>query len=360
MAELEHEPQPEREDYQSRQLTVSGFTGHGSDLNGIYRLTGEDAGGFPVWKSETYYLYWQQPPHAAEAGRAGVFVWDTEVEPFGHQSLASIPLSNPGQVPTGDIEASLGANMFSISIVKTSEELEDQQPSCPRGTFLKHFVRREEPVTRVNTLHILKVRHWAAVTIQSQWKQSTTTTRVQVLQKEMSTRRRQNWIEQQATESRVAVQAVEKTKRTKEIMRLLNWNSATATKFATFQSNVNQALGLKPVKEFVRQRIADMAGRTAASDSAQCRHIMIFGELGTGKNIASKTVCDLFILANYLTGRTSQIPEAGKIKRNCAYEIVLSKWKDPDEEKNGEISKSVAICRCSIHSFEPSITLLAF
>jgi hypothetical protein len=127
-----------------------------------------------------------------------------------------------------------------------------------------------------------------------------------------------------------------------------------ATKFATFQSNVNQAIGLKPVKEFVRQRIADMAGRTAASDSTQCRHIMIFGELGTGKNIASKTVCDLFILAKYLTGRTSQIPEAGKIKRNCAYEIVLSKWKTcplKDDEKNGEIFKLFGVCQVQASTF---------
>jgi hypothetical protein len=113
-------------------------------------------------------------------------------------------------------------------------ECEEYQSSNPRGTFLKHFVRLEEPVIRVNTLHILKARNWAAVTIQSQWKRSKTATRVQVLQKEVSTRRRQNWVEQQAAESHVAVQEVEKTKRTKEIMRILNWNSATATKFATF------------------------------------------------------------------------------------------------------------------------------
>ena len=61
------------------------------------------------------------------------------------------------------------------------------------------------------------------------------------------------------------------------------------------------------------------------------RHILVCGELGTGKDIVASTVYQLFKLTGVIKARKEGVPKSGSVEKKTIFEIVLSKWTDPDE-----------------------------
>ena len=57
-----------------------------------------------------------------------------------------------------------------------------------------------------------------------------------------------------------------------------------------------QLVGMRPLKEFLDQRVKDVTERHAIDDSKALRHVLISGPLGAGKSTAAKFICDMFEL----------------------------------------------------------------
>ena len=64
---------------------------------------------------------------------------------------------------------------------------------------------------------------------------------------------------------------------------------------------------MRPLKEFLDQRVKDVTERHAIDDSKALRHVLISGPLGAGKSTAAKFICDMFELTG---GPSSTTPRA--------------------------------------------------
>ena len=120
----------------------------------------------------------------------------------------------------------------------------------------------------------------------------------------------------------------------RSMQQRLSLDEKAATKFLKFQSELNGVVGMKPLKEFVRQRIADAVGRKLLKEEDTVRHLLVVGALGTGKDKAASAVVDLLKITGALRQSKHGVPESGKVESQTAYLIVLAKWTDADEEKS--------------------------
>ena len=115
------------------------------------------------------------------------------------------------------------------------------------------------------------------------------------------------------------------------------------TAYIRFQSELETMVGMKPLKEFVRQSIADLTGRGLLGEKTKLRHVLICGELGTGKNLASTTVFKLFKLTGVVKIIKQGVPKSGSIDKDAIFEIDLAKWTDPDEEKDELLEEIMSV-----------------
>eukprot|EP00854_Cymbomonas_tetramitiformis_P003928 gene3928-4894_t len=75
----------------------------------------------------------------------------------------------------------------------------------------------------------------------------------------------------------------------------LGWveNSTKVCEYAQLQYMLRTLVGLEPVKAWVAEQVADAAGRFAFGELLPVRHVLVKGELGTGKKTAAEIVLRL-------------------------------------------------------------------
>ena len=83
-------------------------------------------------------------------------------------------------------------------------------------------------------------------------------------------------------------------------------------------------MGMEPLKEFVRKMVKDATNRRMLGDSAKLRHILVSGELGTGKSTAAEHICEMLKLTGGIKTHSEEVPEwddgkwESKAKHACA------------------------------------------
>ena len=81
---------------------------------------------------------------------------------------------------------------------------------------------------------------------------------------------------------------------------------------------------MEPLKEFVRKMVKDATNRRMLGDSAKLRHILVSGELGTGKSTAAEHICEMLKLTGGIKTHSEEVPEwddgkwESKAKHACA------------------------------------------
>ena len=134
--------------------------------------------------------------------------------------------------------------------------------------------------------------------------------------------------------------------------RQLKWNAAATHKYCTWRAQLDLVVGMQPLKAFAGQRMKDIAGRKIVGDSTALRHILLTGELGTGKTIAAANMCAMFLLTDGIATHSVEVPGGSgggcggggcggggggggnfTPKRRHAYVFDYKDWKGGDEEK---------------------------
>jgi nucleoredoxin len=80
---------------------------------------------------------------------------------------------------------------------------------------------------------------------------------------------------------------------TKDLAAKLALKEHQLRKLAELMVDLDETVGLQPLKAFVKQRIADAVGRRATSSEPILRHVLISGAFGTGKKTAAQLLARL-------------------------------------------------------------------
>ncbi|CAJ1457925.1 unnamed protein product, partial [Effrenium voratum] len=95
------------------------------------------------------------------------------------------------------------------------------------------------------------------------------------------------------------VQRVRESPETDRLAALLLWTREEQEFYCRLKADLERAVGLEPVKEFIVQRLRDAAGRHVLKEGKQPRrHVLISGAFGVGKHVAADLIGRLFGLLN--------------------------------------------------------------
>ncbi|CAE7538852.1 spoVK [Symbiodinium sp. CCMP2456] len=102
---------------------------------------------------------------------------------------------------------------------------------------------------------------------------------------------------------------------------------------SALKANLDRALGLEPVKEFIVQRLRDGAGRHVLKEGKQPRrHVLTSGGFGVGKHVAAELICRLFELLNHQL--TASVRVGSRVR--------LAAWQGSENRGNDKNDKLVA------------------
>eukprot|EP00435_Cladocopium_sp_Y103_P021909 s3083_g5.t1 len=116
------------------------------------------------------------------------------------------------------------------------------------------------------------------------------------------------------------VQRVRESPETDRLAALLLWQTGEQEFYCRMKADLDRAVGLQPVKEFIVQRLRDAAGRHVLKEGKQPRrHVLISGAFGVGKHVAAELIGRLFGLLN--NQLVAQVRVGSKVR--------LAAWQDP-------------------------------
>ncbi|CAE7223281.1 spoVK [Symbiodinium microadriaticum] len=126
------------------------------------------------------------------------------------------------------------------------------------------------------------------------------------------------------------VQRVRESHETDRLAALLLWQKEELEFYCRLKADLDRAVGLEPVKEFIVQRLRDAAGRHVLKEGKQPRrHVLISGGFGVGKHVAAELIGRLFGLLN------SQLTASVRVGSR----VRLAAWQD-SENRGALLSKN--------------------
>ena len=252
-------------------------------------------------------------------------------------------------IPTHELKAKHEpmpeSGCFPKPVEETEEEEDDEKQEEAEQIHPPPLRIRRISNTSVafSFLGTLKLQHLCAQTIQKYWRRYYAATAVGKKQKELAKYRKSKFLANKKSHEAARHDEVRGQRKTREVERVLKLDKETTVKFVKFQAELDAMVGMKPLKEFVRQRVADLTGRGLLGEKTKLRHILICGELGTGKNLASTTAFELFKLTGVVKEVKQGVPKSGSIDKDAMFEIDLAKWTDPDEEKDELLEEIMSV-----------------
>ena len=78
----------------------------------------------------------------------------------------------------------------------------------------------------------------------------------------------------------------------------LRWSKSELEAYAELQCDINEVVGLDPVKAFVNECIVDIAGARELGEEFAMPHIILHGASGTGKRTSARLIAQLVALVN--------------------------------------------------------------
>ena len=76
----------------------------------------------------------------------------------------------------------------------------------------------------------------------------------------------------------------------------LEWSAAATKGYAAFKCLVNECVGMEKLKAFIADEIDDAVGRYALGESLNFRHVLLAGDLGSGKHTAAQQIARLAVV----------------------------------------------------------------
>ena len=126
------------------------------------------------------------------------------------------------------------------------------------------------------------------------------------------------------------VQRVRESAETDRLAALLLWQRDEQEFYCRMKADLDRAVGLQPVKEFIVQRLRDAAGRHVLKEGKQPRrHVLISGAFGVGKHVAAELIGRLFGLLN------NQLVASVRV----GSKVRLAAWQDA-ENRGALLSKN--------------------
>ncbi|CAK9028484.1 ESX-1 secretion system protein EccA1 (ESX conserved component A1) (Type VII secretion system protein EccA1) (T7SS protein EccA1) [Durusdinium trenchii] len=126
------------------------------------------------------------------------------------------------------------------------------------------------------------------------------------------------------------VQRVRESPETDRLAALLLWQREEQEFYCRLKADLDRAVGLQPVKEFIVQRLRDAAGRHVLKEGKQPRrHVLISGAFGVGKHVAAELIGRLFGLLN------NQLVASVRV----GSKVRLAAWQDA-ENRGALLSKN--------------------
>ena len=74
----------------------------------------------------------------------------------------------------------------------------------------------------------------------------------------------------------------------------LQWDDECTQRFAAYWHAASSVVGLRRVKGFLKERLADAVGRFQLNEMAHHRHVILEGDFGTGKKTAAQLIARLY------------------------------------------------------------------
>jgi hypothetical protein len=227
----------------------------------------------------------------------------------------------------------------SISVTREFSSVA-KTPTPPPLRFVK---RKSSSATSGNSFFsIVKLQTYSCIQLQKTWRQHMVIASIDARQREMAETRQAHFVKQRQEQQEASRQAIRSQRKTRDFERVLKLDKAAMDAYTQYMCTLGAVVGLQPLKEFIRQRVADFSGRRLLKEKAPLRHMLVCGELGTGKDMSADFAFQLFKVVGAIEKRTHGVPKAGSVDRRCMFFIVLAKWTDTDEEKDELLQEILA------------------